>query len=146
MTPMSQPTPPLPLVDEESRAYWDGARRHELVILRCARCRFYVHYPRARCPRCDSGDLAPSPVSGRGVVHSYTVTHHRGAPGFENAVPFAVALIELDEQPGLRIVANLLGCEPAAVRIGMPVEVVFQDVAPDVTLPQFRVRSPDAAP
>jgi len=131
---------PLPLVDDDSRPYWEGARRHELVVLRCSGCGFYVHYPRHECPRCRSENLVPSRVSGRGVVHSYTITHHRGAPGFEERVPFVVTLIELEEQPGLRIVSNLSGCGPEEVRIGMPVEVVFEDVAPGVTLPQFRPR------
>jgi len=75
------------------------------------------------------------------VVHSYTITHHRAAPGFEDRVPFVVALVELEEQPGLRIISNLSGCGPDEMRIGMPVEVVFEDVTPGVTLPQFRPRS-----
>lgn len=132
---------PLPLVDDESRPYWEGARRHELVVLRCPSCAYYVHYPRGQCPRCGSGQLVPSRVSGRGVVHSYTITHHRAAPGFEDRVPFVVALVELEEQPGLRIISNLSGCGPDEMRIGMPVEVVFEDVTPGVTLPQFRPRS-----
>ena len=132
---------PLPLVDDASRSYWEGARRHELVILRCRRCGFYVHYPRPNCSECGSIELTPSRVSGRGVVYSYTVTHHRSAPGFENKVPFVVALIELEEQPGLRIIANVQGCAPDELRIGTPVEVVFEDVTSEVTLPQFQVRS-----
>ncbi len=132
---------PLPLPDMESRAYWQGARRHELVILRCAACGFYIHYPKAVCPCCGAGTILPSRVSGRGVIHSYTVTHHKAAPGFAERIPFVVALVELEEQAGLRIVANILGCPPDAVRIGLLVEVVFEEVVPDVTLPQFRMRA-----
>jgi uncharacterized OB-fold protein len=73
-------------------------------------------------------------------VYSYTTTHHRAAPGFEDRVPFVVALVELEEQRGLRIVSNLLGCRSDEVQIGMPVEVVFEDVAAGVSLPQFRPR------
>ena len=131
---------PLPLIDEASRPYWEGARRHELVLLRCPGCMYYVHYPREQCPRCGSGKLVPSRVSGRGVVHSFTITHHRAAPGFEDQVPFVVILVELEEQRGLRIISNLSGCRPDEVRIGMPVEVVFEDVGPDLSLPQFRPR------
>jgi uncharacterized OB-fold protein len=137
---MTRDRRPLPLVDEDSRAYWEGARRHELVILRCSACGFYVHYPKRVCPRCGTGTVAPSRVSGRGVIHSYTVSHHKAAPGFEERVPFVVALVELEEQVGLRIVANVLGSPPDAVRVGLPVEVVFEDVAPNVTLPQVRIR------
>ncbi len=131
---------PLPLADSESRPYWEGARRHELVVLRCPECAYYVHYPQEQCPRCGTGKLVPSRVSGRGVVHSYTITHHRAAPGFEDRVPFVVALVELEEQRGLRIVSNLSGCRSDEVQIGMSVEVVFEDVAAGVSLPQFRPR------
>lgn len=137
---MSSAGKPIPVPDETSRAYWDAARRHELRILRCTDCAFFIHYPEPVCPRCGSARVAPQRVSGRGVIYSYTVTHHRGAPGFQDDVPFVVALVELEEQPGLRLITNIRGCGPAEVRIGMPVEVVFEDMGSGVTLPQFRVR------
>jgi uncharacterized protein len=90
------------------------------------------------CRSCGSVDLGPEEVSGRGVVHSYTVTHFP-LPGFEP--PFAVVLVELEEQEGLRLVSNLADVTPDDVEIGMPVEVTFEDVAEDVTLPLFRRRS-----
>lgn len=127
-------------MDDDSRAYWEGARRRELLILRCRQCGFYVHYPKARCTRCGSGDVTPQRVSGRGTVHSYTITHHKAPPGFEDKVPFGVALVELEEQAGLRVIAHVVDCPPKELRIGMPVEAVYEDVAPDVTLPQFRSR------
>jgi uncharacterized OB-fold protein len=130
---------PVPLVDDDSRVYWEGARRHELLILRCRACGFYVHYPRRPCPRCGSGEMEPARLSGRGVIHSYTVTHHPGAPGFEQAIPFAVVLVELEEQVGLRLIANVVNAPPGDVRIGLPVEIVFEDVTPDLTLPQVRI-------
>ena len=89
------------------------------------------------CRSCGGADLGPEEVSGRGVVHSYTVTHFP-LPGFEP--PFTVALVELEEQRGLRLVSNVLGVDPDDVEIGMPVEVEFEDVAEDVTLPLFRRR------
>jgi uncharacterized OB-fold protein len=85
-------------------------------------------------------DLAPTIVSGQGRIHSYTVTHYVPVRGFEDAVPFVVALVELAEQPDLRILANVCDCGPMAVSIGMPVEVVFDDVTPEITLPQVRPR------
>jgi uncharacterized OB-fold protein len=138
---MVGPRKPIPHPDDTSRAYWEGARKHELRILRCEDCQLFVHYPEPACPRCRSSRVVPVRVSGRGVVYSYTVTHHKGAPGFQNEVPFVVVLVELEEQTGLRIIANIRGCEPADVRIGMPVEVIFEDAGSDITLPQFRVRS-----
>jgi uncharacterized protein len=125
----------LPQPDATTQFYWDAARRGELRILRCGSCGFYVHYPREDCPRCSSQSLAPQRVSGRGVVHSFTIAYHQ-ASGIET--PFALVLVELEEQKGLRVLANLLECPLPEVRIGLPVEATFVDVGGGVTLPQFR--------
>jgi len=125
----------LPEPDATTEFYWQASRRHELAILRCRACRFFVHYPREECPKCSSRELAPERVSGRGTVYSFTIAHHAGA-GI--ATPFALVLVELEEQPGLRVLANLLGCPLDQVKVGMAVEVTFEDVGDGVTLPQFR--------
>ena len=127
----------LPDPDDETRFYWEAAAREELQILRCGQCRFYVHYPRAECPQCRSKDLAPERVSGRGTVYSYTITH-REVPG--KATPFALVLVELEEQRGLRVLANLVDCPMDHARVGLPVEVTFEDIGGGITLPQFRPR------
>jgi len=137
---MSEYRKPVPVPDDLSRPYWDGARQNRLMIQRCAACGTYVHYPKPRCPRCAGDVLTPTPVSGRGVVYSFTVSHYVGAPGFESEVPYVIVLVELEEQAGLRIAGNLRDCAPGDVRVGMPVEVVFEAVTPEVTLPQFRPR------
>lgn len=128
---------PLPQPDADTAFFWEGAARRKLMILRCRACARFVHYPRPACNACGSTDLHPEQVSGRGTVHSYTITH-RAVPGYEP--PFNVVLVELEEQPGLRMVSNLVGVEPPDVRIGLPVEVFFQPVAEDVWLPLFRPR------
>lgn len=127
----------LPEPDETTRFYWEAAARGELRILRCRQCRFFIHYPRTSCPRCESKDLAPERVSGRGVVYTYTIAH-REVPG--RPVPFALVLVELEEQQGLRMLANLLDCPLDQVRVGLPVEVTFEDAGEGVSLPQFRPR------
>jgi uncharacterized OB-fold protein len=132
---------PLPVPDELSRAYWEGAREHRLMVQRCASCARFVHHPKASCPFCGGRELRPTAVSGRGVVYAYTVSHYVGAPGFEQETPYAVVLVDLEEQAGLRVAGNLRGCPPAAVRVGMPVEATFEEVAPGVVLPQFRALS-----
>ncbi len=137
MTPFQRP---LPEPDDQSAFYWQAAREHRLAILRCRQCGRYVHYPRSECPACHATGVRPAPVSGQGRIHSYTVTHYVPAAGLRDAVPFVVALVELVEQTNLRIIANLRECAPADVRIGMPVEVFFEDVTPEVTLPQVRPR------
>jgi len=128
-------TPPLPQPDPDTAFFWEGAAQRKLMILRCDACGRYVHYPRPACNRCGATTLTPTEVSGRGTVHSYTITH-RSVPGYE--APFAVVLVELEEQPGLRMVSQVTDVEPDMIRIGMPVEVHFRPVAEDVWLPMFR--------
>ena len=130
---------PLPDPNPETAFFWDAAQRGELHILRCNACGMYVHLPRPACRSCQSTDLSPARVSGRGVVHSFTVTHFP-LPGFQP--PFAVALIELDEQPGLRLASNVVDVAPEDLEIGLPVEVTFEKVADDVTLPLFKRHDP----
>jgi uncharacterized OB-fold protein len=126
---------PLPQPDADTAFFWQATARRRLEILRCDDCGTYIHYPKPACRACGSASLTPAEVSGRGRVYSYTVTH-TPVPGYEP--PFAVVLIELDEQPGLRMVSQIVDVEPGDVRIGMPVEVTFQPVAEDVWLPLFK--------
>lgn len=128
---------PLPLPDDETSFFWEGARQGKLLILRCRDCGTYIHLPKPACRSCGGSNLGPAAVSGRGVVHTYTVTH-KGLPGFET--PFAVVLVELEEQKGLRLASNLVDVAPDQIEIGMPVEVVFEKVADDVVLPLFKRR------
>ena len=128
----------IPVANEMTRAYWEGAKRHELLIMRCQKCRFWIHPPMLDCPKCQSPEVKPERASGKGTVYSFSIMHNAGNPGFEGELPYAVAIVELIEQKGLFTVSNILDCPAKDVRIGMAVEVVFQDVTPEVTLPQFR--------
>ena len=128
---------PLPQSDPDTAFFWEGTRERRLRILRCRSCGTYLHPPRSVCRACGGVDLAGDEVSGRGTVHSFTVTHFP-LPGFDP--PFAVVLVELEEQQGLRLVSNVVDVPPEDIEIGMPVEVTFEDVAEDVTLPLFRRR------
>lgn len=129
---------PLPLPDADSAPFWAACRARELRLQRCAACGAWRHPPRPMCPRCRSFDVAWERVSGRGRVYSFVVAHPPVLPAFAADVPFAVVLVELDEDPQLRIVGNLRGVDPRDVEIGLRVEVVFEDAAADVTLPQWR--------
>jgi len=129
---------PLPEITVAMRPFWDAARRHELVVQRCAGCGTHRFPARDICSRCLSREAAWTPVSGRGTVFSWAIMHQVYHPGFAADVPYAVVVIELEESA--RLVSNLVDCPPADIRAGMPVEVVFDDVAPDVTLPKFRPR------
>ena len=131
---------PIPVPTPESRPYWEAARRHELQLQRCRSCAHWIFYPRAACPQCLSGDLEWRPVSGRGTLHTFTVAY-RGQKGFPLGSPYVIAIVELEEGP--RLMTNLVGVEPdpARLRIGMPVEVVFEDVSAEIALPRFQPRA-----
>ena len=134
----SGPTPePAPAPSEVSRFFWDAANKHRLVIQRCDDCSYYIHWPQVRCPKCGAERLSAAEVSGKGTVYSFTIVHHVFHPGFAADVPYSLALIELAEQPGLRLVTNIVECANEDVRVGMPVEVVFED-RDGYTVPQFR--------
>ncbi len=128
---------PLPVINEESRPFWEGCRQHRLMLQHCGDCGAYVYYPRALCTACHSENLAWEQVSGEGTVYSYTVCHRPAGPAFAGDVPYVVALIDLKEGP--RMLSNIVGSDPAAVRIGQAVRVTFDDVSEEVTLPKFVV-------
>jgi uncharacterized OB-fold protein len=126
---------PLPEITAESRPFWDGCRRHQLLIQRCRACGTFQHYPRGVCARCWGTDLEWRPSPGRGGVYTFTVVHRSQAPGFKDRLPYVLAYVELEE--GVQILTNLVDCVPAEVTIGMPVRVTFEDVTPEVSLPRF---------
>lgn len=130
---------PLPQLDEESRGFWEAAARHDLYLQGCGACGRLRHPPRAVCPACLSSEVEWVRTSGRGTVYSFTVTHQNHAPGFRQRLPYVLAIVELDE--GIRLMTNVVGCAPEAVRIGLAVEVEWDDVSPDISLPTFRPRS-----
>jgi uncharacterized OB-fold protein len=127
---------PAPAFDWETRAWWEAAGRGELVLQRCRDCGALQHRPRALCVTCLSDAIEWLRASGRGTVHSHTVTHQNQMPPFRDATPYVLAWVELEEGP--RVLANVVGCEPAAVRIGMPVVVDFQPAGGEIAVPRFR--------
>ena len=137
---MAEYNKPLPIPDPVTRPFWDSLKAHAVQLQRCSACDRFIYYPRAVCPGCLSEDLAWSPVSGRGVVHAFTIPHRHPNPAFGSEVPYVVALIELEE--GVRMMSNLIDVDPTpeAVRIGLPVEIVYDDVTDEITLPTFRPR------
>ena len=133
---MADYTKPLPRPTVSSQPFWDAAKRHELQIQRCKSCGAVLFYPREVCSECLSSDLGWIRASGRGTVYSYTIAQAPTHPAFREDVPYVVAIVELDEGP--RLTTNIVGCDPAAMRIGMPVVATYDDVTPDRTLVKFR--------
>ncbi len=125
-----------PAFDWETRPFWEGCARHELVLQRCRGCGVVQHRPRALCVSCLSDEIEYFRASGRGSVYSFTVTQQNQAPAFRSALPYVLAYVELEEGP--RLLTNVSGCEPDAVRIGMPVVVEFVDTEGEGAVPRFR--------
>lgn len=126
----------LPVIDDTNRFYWEAARQHRLAMLRCADCRMWVHPPREACARCQSFNLAAETLSGKGKIYSWSVMRTKGNPGFDGKLPYAVVVVELDEQKGLITVGNI-DCPLDAIDIGLPVQVTFEKLDEQVTLPQW---------
>ena len=126
---------PLPMPTEDSAAYWEGTRAGELRAQECADCDHLRWPPAPVCPRCLSLAHAWVKLSGRGTVFSWIVVHKSQHPAFWGD-PFNVAIVELEEGP--RLHTNLIDVDLAAIRIGLPVEVVFEKQDDEITLPKFR--------
>jgi uncharacterized OB-fold protein len=133
----SRPFRVLPRLDDANRAYWTGGERGELRILRCDACATWVHPPAPICPSCRGRQLTPTATSGAGELHTYTVNHQPWYPGLDP--PYVVGIVALPEQPGLRVTAGIVGVAPDGVRIGMRLQVTFEQYD-DVWLPFFEPR------
>jgi uncharacterized OB-fold protein len=131
------PGMPVPAITDDTRPFWDACRRHELVIQQCTACATFRHPPTPVCWRCRSFAHAWVRVSGRGRIFSWAVVHRAFLPELDGAVPYTVVVVALDDAPGVRLISNLIEAEPA---VDLAVEVMFEDVAPEVTVPRFRVR------
>jgi uncharacterized OB-fold protein len=127
---------PLPIITDDNRPFWAAAREHRLVLPACLDCGkpFFPIGP--VCPFCFSARLEWRRMAGRGTVSSFVIYHQAFFAWFRDRLPYAVAQVELEEGP--RLNGNVLGVPPSALAIGMRMEVVFEDVTPEVTLPQFR--------
>jgi len=124
-----------PVVNWETRAYWEGCARHELVLQRCGNCGLVQHRPRAVCASCLSGAIEHFVASGLGEVHTYTIIHQNQIPPYAGAVPYVLAYVELPEGP--RLLTNIVGCECDEVTIGMAVKVEFVDTG-EFAIPRFK--------
>src|SRR5689334_8286163 len=134
---------PYPVPDERTAPYWAAAAEHRLVLPRC-QCGVFRHPADARCPACGESAAEWIQVPGDGVVETFLVDHRNLVPGFDE--PYAVAVVRIaGTGDRVRLVANVRGCPPEQVRIGMPVIVAFEELAPDVVLPQFVPREMGAS-
>lgn len=133
---------PLPTPSPESKRYWDGCRNHELWLPFCGDCEAFYFYPRDFCPNCFGWDIEWRKTSGRGRVYTYAIQHRAYHPAWQDEIPYVTALVQLDEGP--RLYTNLVGVDldPTKIQCEMPVEVTFEDVTEEITLPKFRPVNP----
>jgi len=127
---------PLPTIVGETWPFWESCRRGQLMVQRCDRCHECQFYPRGICANCWSNDIKWVKASGKGAVWTFTVTYQNRTPGFNEEVPYVLALVELEE--GVRMFTNIIQCNPRDVRIGMPVEVTFVPATDQITIPYFK--------
>ena len=127
---------PLPLINDETKPYWDYCRKHELRMQKCRQCG-HIRFPISFiCPKCHATEAEWARLSGKGKIYSFTiyrVPYHRA---FKDDIPYVVAIIQLDEGP--RMESNILGCKVEEVGMEMLVVVAFDDVTDEISLPKFR--------
>jgi uncharacterized OB-fold protein len=128
---------PLPEPSAMTQPYWDGLRAHKLVLQACQHCHTVRHYPRPVCDQCYGMASVWVQASGRGRLHSWTVNHHPFHFAFKRESPFVTVMVDLDE--GVRMQAPLRGTDSSALTIGLAVELIYEDVTPELTLPAFRL-------
>jgi len=129
--------PPLPRPDELTRFFWDGVAEQRLMILRCDDCGFYIHLPRVVCRNCRSIRLTPVEVSGDARLTTWTFPNQPFDPYYASHLPYVLAVVELVEQANLKMVTNVVDCEPGDLRIEMPLHVTYRELAAGCTLPLF---------
>ena len=132
--------PPIPVADQASACFWEGARAGKLLLQRCAECQQLQFPPDSTCESCSSTSLVLEEVSGRGTVHSYSLTVSGARhPYFRGITPYLIGHVELAEQPGLLMCSNFPGAAFEDIYVGAPVVVEFQTIAPQAVIPQFRL-------
>ena len=126
---------PLPMPTRETQPYWDGAKRGELMIQRCAECGQHLFFPRMYCSRCFSDRVEWIRASGRATVSSFTIVRRPVSSAFADEVPYVVALVALAEGPTM--MTNIVGCPLEQVAIGLPVKVTFERWSEEISIPKF---------
>jgi uncharacterized OB-fold protein len=127
---------PIPVPDVASGPFFEGAKQKKFMLQRCKACGAW-HYPvRAICDACLSKDLEWAQASGKGEVYTFAYMHYVYHPGFAKDVPYNLTVVKLAEGPVME--TNLVGVKRGEIKIGMPVEVTFEDAGDGVVIPKFK--------
>ncbi len=127
---------PLPQPDADTRPFWEGSKEHQLRFQKCRNCAHVRWPPSIICPMCYSSDTDWIAASGKGKVYTFAVFHRAYHKAFEKDIPYVTASVELEEGP--RLLTNIVGCAPGEVECDMPVEVVWEDIKEEFSLPKFK--------
>jgi uncharacterized OB-fold protein len=133
---MDIPKKPVPIVNQWAQPFWDAANEKRLSIQKCKDCEKHIFYPRIGCPHCFSENVEWVEASGKGTVYSFTVVESNSPSAFINDIPYVVAVVKLEE--GVQMLSNVVGCDPSEVSCDMPVEVTFEKLDDEFTLPKFK--------
>ena len=125
-----------PVAESFEAGFWEAIKRRELVFQRCCQCREWLHPPRPMCHKCKSDDLEWVKSSGKGRIYSWVVFRREVNPLY--TIPFEVVLVEMENEKGVRLVSNMVDCQPEEIDFDMPVELDFLDVTADQPNPVFR--------
>jgi uncharacterized OB-fold protein len=134
----ARPARPRPIPDDDSRPFWEGCRAGKLLLQQCPECEAVRYPPRPMCPRCSAIGASWIEASGRGSIYSWVIPHHAVHPSLVDEVPYNVVMVDLEEGP--RMVSNLIDTAPEQIEVDLPVEVVFETVDDELTVPKFRRR------
>ena len=136
---MAAPSPPQPLIDVDSQGFWSALTEGRFAMQYCSQCRRFQHPPAERCKRCD-GPVPYEDLAGTGEIFSFIVVRHPTVPGYLEDLPYVVALVDLDDQAGLRLPARIEGVDPDTVTIGQRVRVSLVPLpGGDCTVPVFEL-------
>ena len=127
---------PLPQPNGDTKPFWDGCKEHRLRFQKCQNCGHIRWPPSIICPMCYSYDTEWIVAGGRGKVYTFAVYHQIYHAAFANDIPYITTIIELEEGP--HILSNIVGCSPDQVRCDMPVEVIWEDITEEFSLPKFK--------
>ena len=116
----------LPQMHPETETFFKSGLRSELVLKRCSDCHRFHYYPRAVCPHCLSDRTVWIRATGKGTVYSFNIVRQTPSPGWRDEVPYVIAFVDLQE--GVRMMTNIVGCDPTEVYVGMPVQATWERV------------------
>jgi hypothetical protein len=129
---------PIPVPQQDNDFYWEKAKEHEFWLRKCNDCQDIYFYPRDICPNCFSRNVTWVQSSGKGTLYAFAIVHRAPLPAFGDDVPFVIAMVQMEGSA--RVPSNLVGVEPdpEKIKIGMPVEVTFEDITDTISLPKFK--------